>query len=172
MANLAKGRRREPLIIWWVDVEVDLSEEAGSYKKTKSAEMWREGKTKQEGESERMQQLRCLPTQPLTAGWKANWGRGAWGYAGFLMLLRCHLHAKCKQVGQLLCTVFLPWPPCAAQGCGQESRFGTVCLCSQCPSETWAWHGGSQKGHQASGLLWQGPELVTWEKACKCLEAA
>lgn len=76
MANLAKGRRREPLIIWWVDVEVDLSEEAGSYKKTKSAEMWCEGKTKQEGESERTQQLSCLPTQPLTPGVKSKVGKG------------------------------------------------------------------------------------------------
>lgn len=28
------------------------------------------------------------------------------------------------------------------------------------------------EGDQASGLLWQGLELVTWAKACQCLEAA
>lgn len=42
VAYLAKDGWREALIIWWVDFEIDLSEESGSYKKTKSAEMWQQ----------------------------------------------------------------------------------------------------------------------------------
>lgn len=38
--------------------------------------MWRKGKTKQERESERMQQLHHLPTQLLPPGVKSKLGKG------------------------------------------------------------------------------------------------
>lgn len=91
--------------------------------------------------------LVAFPHSYYLLGWKANWGRGAWGCVGFLVPLRRHLHAKCKQLKRLLCKgcAFLHRPPSADWRCRQEARFGTACLCGQCPLEAWAWHGGSQR---------------------------